>query len=65
MHFLSNLYTQCRASTHDPKIKSQALHQLSQLGAPSCVSLNDLSEPHFFPHLETWITANSLGRCED
>ena len=31
---LSNLYTQCRAQTHDPEIKSRSLFQLGQPGAP-------------------------------
>ena len=30
--FLSKLYTQHGASTHDPEIKSQMLYQLSQPG---------------------------------
>ena len=32
--FLSHLYTQCGAWSHNPEIKSRMLHQLSQPGAP-------------------------------
>ena len=32
--FLSNLYTQREAQTHNPEIRSHMLHQLSQPGAP-------------------------------
>ena len=32
-YFLSNLYTQCGAWTHNPKIKSHKLYQLNQPGA--------------------------------
>ena len=32
-YFLSNLYTQCGAWTHNPKVRSLMLHQLSQPGA--------------------------------
>ena len=32
--FLSNLYTQYGAQTHDPKIKSHRLYQISHPGAP-------------------------------
>ena len=31
---LSVLYTQHEAQTHDPEIKSQMIHRLSQVGAP-------------------------------
>ena len=30
--FLSNLYTQCGAQAHDPKVQSHILNQLSQSG---------------------------------
>ena len=33
-YFLNNLYTQCGARTHNPKIKSCMFHCLSQLDAP-------------------------------
>ena len=32
-------YAQCGAWTHDPKIKSHILHQLSQAGAPKLISI--------------------------
>ena len=38
--FLSNLYTQCGAQTHNPKIKSRMLHWLSQPGALSAFLCN-------------------------
>ena len=34
-----NLHTQCGAQTHDPKIKSHMLYELSQLGALDFVLL--------------------------
>ena len=38
--FVSNLYTQCGAWTHNPKTKSPTLHRLSQPGAPTLCILN-------------------------
>ena len=35
--FLSNLYTQHGARTHNPKIKSPLLYWLSQPGTPKCI----------------------------
>ena len=56
--FLSNLYTQRGALTHNPEIKSCVLHWLSQPGAPRIVFLTGritkyhikpfLSQAHFF-----------------
>lgn len=38
-YFLSNLYTQCRAQTQAPEIKSHMLHQLKQPDAPRLIFL--------------------------
>lgn len=65
--FLSNLYVQCGALTHDPEIKSPTLHGLSQPGAPAfpnqieevvrkslSISVTPLT---FLSHEEEWLTS--------
>ena len=41
--FLSNLYTQQGAQTHNPEIKSRMLHRLSQPGAPTKTLITGLN----------------------
>ena len=45
--FLSNLYTQYRAQTHNPEIESCTLHQLIEPGTPhySCFKVWLVIEP--------------------
>ena len=42
LFIFSNLYTQCRAGTHDPGIKSCMLYGLSQSGTPKFLSFTSL-----------------------
>ena len=49
--FLSNLYTQRGAQTHNPKIKHHMLHQLSRPGVPPCVFSNLSESLYLIYHL--------------
>ena len=59
--FVSNVYTRCGARTHDPKIKSRVLYQLSQPGKPKMTTFIKETKVKEISSPEDLTTARSCG----